>query len=70
MYFSGEGVTRDPARAASLYQQACDGGAVESCYNLGVLYENGAGVTRDLARAASLYQQACDGGLAQGCRKN
>ena len=36
-------VTRDLARAASLYQQACDGGAVEGCFNLGVMYDAGEG---------------------------
>ena len=63
----GEGVTRDIAHAANLFQQACDGGGASGCYTLGVMHENGEGVTRDLARAASLYEQACDGGVASGC---
>ena len=41
MYENGEGVTRDPARAASLYQQACDGGYAEACNDLGLMYRNG-----------------------------
>ncbi len=49
MYQSGEGATQDFAHAASLYEQACDGGEMRGCTNLG------------FARAASLYQQACDG---------
>jgi TPR repeat protein len=36
MYDKGEGVTRDLARAVSLYQQACDGGEALGCLNLGV----------------------------------
>jgi TonB family protein len=67
MYQNGEGVTQDLARTAGLFQQACDGGMVEGCYNLGVLYHSGEGVTQDLARAIILYQQGCDGGFAQGC---
>ena len=31
MYDTGEGVTQDLARAASLWQQACNGGLVEAC---------------------------------------
>ena len=55
MYQSGEGATQDFARAASLYEQACDGGEMRGCTNLG------------FARAASLYEQACDGGEVRGC---
>ena len=31
IYVNGQGVTRDVARALSLYQQACEGGLVEVC---------------------------------------
>jgi TPR repeat protein len=35
-------ITRDPARAAKLLQQACDrGGHVTSCHNLAVMYTHG-----------------------------
>ncbi len=66
-YESGEGVTRDLARAVSLYQQACDGGEAAGCSNLGALYESGEGVPQNSAHAATLFQQACDGGYAPGC---
>ena len=49
------------------YQQACKGGDMVSCTNLGVLYEQGTGVTKNAARAATLYQQACAGGEKAGC---
>ena len=50
-----------------VYQQACDGGDMLGCNELGVMYGTGEGVTQDLARAATLYQQACDGGEMWGC---
>ena len=50
-----------------VYQQACEGGEMRGCYNLGVMYRTGTGVTQDLARAVSLYQEACDGGELEGC---
>jgi TPR repeat protein len=31
MFASGEGVTKDPARAAELFQNACDGGDTQGC---------------------------------------
>ena len=64
-----QGVTQDHTRAVSLYQQACDGGHMSGCSNLGVMYETGEGVTQDLSRAASLYEQACDGGLVAACQE-
>ncbi len=51
------------------YQQACDGGDMLSCNDLGDMYSDGVGVTQDLARAATLYQQACDGGFVQVCSR-
>ncbi len=60
MYANGEGVTQDYARAASLYQQACDGGMATVCNNLGVMYLRGEGVTQDYTRAVSFFQKACD----------
>jgi TPR repeat protein len=30
---SGEGVAKDPARAAGLYDQACEGGDINGCSN-------------------------------------
>ena len=69
MYDAGDGVTQDLARAASLYQQACDGEDVLGCYSLGVMYYAGDVVTQDRARAASLFRQACDGGLVQACSR-
>ncbi|PYP66638.1 MAG: sel1 repeat family protein, partial [Gemmatimonadetes bacterium] len=49
-------VARDPARAAALYQTACDAGVLAACNRLGALYER-----QDAARAVALYRKACEG---------
>ena len=67
MYETGEGVTRNPSRAANLYQRACEGGELMGCTGLGLLYEAGIGVAQDAARAAGLFHVACEGGEKLGC---
>lgn len=67
MFETGQGVTRDLARAAELYGQACQLGDMEACTILGSMYHSGQGVARDMARAVSLHEQACDGGELTGC---
>ena len=49
------------------YREACEGGDMLGCNELGVLYGTGEGVTKDLEHAAILYQRACDGGEMWGC---
>jgi hypothetical protein len=51
-----------PESEAERLQQACDGGEMRGCYDLGIMYEDGDGVPQDSRRAAELYQQACNGG--------
>lgn len=53
--------------AATLHQQACNQGSVESCRDLGVMYEQGHGVGRNRVYALELYQKACAGGDQTGC---
>jgi membrane associated rhomboid family serine protease len=67
IYDIGRGVAVDDARAAGLYQRACDGGALSGCYNSGVMSEYGRGASRDVPRAIGLYQRTCDGGSEWGC---
>lgn len=62
---NGRGGPRDLPRARTLYQRACDGGELESCKNLGFLFDTN--VPPDRARAAALYQRACDGGVLEAC---
>ncbi|WP_313950572.1 transglycosylase SLT domain-containing protein [Accumulibacter sp.] len=61
----GEGVPKDPVRAAKLY---CDGarlGDPEAQFNLGWMYANGRGVERDDSRAAYFFKLAAKQGHAQ-----
>jgi len=56
----GRGVQEDQARAAQLYQKACDGGDAPGCGALGWMYTNGTGVEKDDAKAAELFQKGRD----------
>ncbi|SBT05564.1 Lytic transglycosylase catalytic [Candidatus Accumulibacter aalborgensis] len=61
----GEGVAKDPARAAKLY---CDGarlGDAEAQFSLGWMYANGRGIGRDDALAAYFFDLAAKQGHAQ-----
>jgi soluble lytic murein transglycosylase-like protein len=63
-YEYGEGVAKDPLRAAALYCEAARAGDAEAQYNLGWMYANGRGVAHDEAVAASLLALAAQGGHA------
>lgn len=62
-YYKGEGVNKDPTKAADLYRKACDGGVAKACYYLGNLHFSGDGVERDLTKVAALLKNACDGSV-------
>ncbi|MDR0578152.1 MAG: transglycosylase SLT domain-containing protein [Candidatus Accumulibacter sp.] len=57
-YEHGEGVLRDPRRAASLYCDAARYGDAESQFSLGWMYANGRGVERDDGVASAFFQLA------------
>jgi soluble lytic murein transglycosylase-like protein len=63
-YEHGEGVAKDPLRAAALYCEAARGGDAEAQYSLGWMYANGRGVARDDAVAATLLALAAAAGHA------
>ncbi|MDD3354487.1 transglycosylase SLT domain-containing protein [Zoogloea sp.] len=54
----GEGVPRDPSRAAELYCDAARLGNAEAMYSLGWMYANGRGVARDDSYAATFFEMA------------
>jgi TPR repeat protein len=72
MYYNGDGVTKDDAKAAEWYQKAADQGNAFAQYNLGMMYDKGEGVTRDAAKAAEWWKKAAAQGsdAAQECLKN
>jgi TPR repeat protein len=56
----GSGVPRDEARAAALYEKACDASDAFACAGLGRLVRLGrGGLARDPARARVLFEKAC-----------
>jgi len=67
-YENGEGVERDPAKAAELYCNAARLGDAESQFNLGWMYANGRGVERSDATAAFFFHAAAEQGLEQAVR--
>jgi TPR repeat protein len=46
-YYEGKGVTQDRAKAAQLFEQACDDASRLACVQAGELYEHGYGVVKD-----------------------
>jgi hypothetical protein len=53
--------------AKPLADQACAGGSMQGCYDLGRMYEAGVGAPPDPGQARPLYQKACAGGIEGAC---
>lgn len=64
-YEHGDGVPRDPVRAAQLYCRAARYGDAEAQYNLAWMLTNSRGIERDDAQAAHLFAAAAEQGLTQ-----
>lgn len=60
----GEGVRRDPDKAAELYCEASRAGSAEAMYSLGWMFANGRGVERNDEYAATLFEMAMAKGHA------
>lgn len=65
MAIDGNGMSRDPALAAKLFERAAAHGLVPAQYRIGNLYEKGIGVGRDFALASVWYQRAAENGNAR-----
>ncbi len=61
----GDGVPRDPVRAAELYCRAARYGDAESQYSLAWMKTNARGIERNEAEAAHLFAAAAEQGYAQ-----
>jgi len=57
----------DPAELAGPLDKKCNGGDLEACRSLAVMYAEGTGVSPDPPRATSLFRQACNGGNLPAC---
>lgn len=58
MYYNGDGVTKDDAKAAEWYRKSAEQGNAFSQYKLGAMYDKGEGVPKDAAKAAEWWQKA------------
>ncbi len=67
MVNQGSAAPRDPARAAQLFREACDGGSGPACHRLGTMLERGDAGPRDDAEARGRHERACSLGEPQGC---
>lgn len=71
-YYHGiNGASRNPIKAAFLFQKGCDLNDVNSCYQLGLWYVQGlGGMLKDSKIAADLMEKACEGiKIKQNCDK-
>lgn len=66
-YAFGQGVEKDEARAAALYDHACDMKDPSACVFAGQMNEFARGVAKNDAKAARFYESACDLRWAPGC---
>jgi serine/threonine-protein kinase len=64
----GQGLSADPAVAATWYQKASAAGSAEAAYKLGEMYEEGRGVDKNLTEAANHYTQAARRGVTPAMR--
>lgn len=64
-YEHGDGMPRDPVRAAQLYCRASRFGDAEAQYNLAWMLTNARGIERDDAQAAHLFAAAAEQGMTQ-----
>ena len=55
------------AKAAAIFEQACEKGFGLSYYNLAQIYEAGSGIATDESKALDLYVKACERGYAVVC---
>ncbi|MDH4286647.1 MAG: sel1 repeat family protein [Gallionella sp.] len=58
MYYNGDGVAKDDAKAAEWFQKAAEQGISFAQYKIGEMYDKGEGVPRDAAKAVEWWQKA------------
>ncbi|QKI90196.1 tetratricopeptide repeat protein [Thiomicrorhabdus xiamenensis] len=68
IYFKGQGVTKDPTKAAELVVKSCRLEDANGCYLSGMVYEQGVGVTQNLKIALQYYQKSCQKQHNKACQ--
>lgn len=64
MYYYGDGIRKNYAKAFSWYQKAAEAGNVDAQYNLGFMYEYEQGTELDFVQAVFWYRKAAKAGYA------
>jgi TPR repeat protein len=64
IYSAGDGVAKDPAKAASWYRRSAELGNASAMVFLGALYAQGSGVPKDMTEAAKWIRTAAEAGNA------
>lgn len=49
------------------FEQKCNGGKMQYCIELGILYYNGKGVKKNLEKSQKLFKKACKSRVSRGC---
>lgn len=65
MYYDGEVVAKDDAKAVEWFRKAAEQGNAEAQYNLGGAYLYGTGVVKDEAKAIDWFRKAAEQGLSK-----
>jgi len=66
MYYEGNNLPRDYARAAAWYRKAAEQGHAQAQVNLAVMYTEGEGVAASKVEALKWFRQAAEQGFAEG----
>lgn len=66
--WKGVGGDKDRARAAELYDKACQGGDGDRCFEWGQSLYYGSGVAKDQARARATFKAGCEHDQKRACR--
>ena len=68
MYYKGQGVEQDHAKAVKCYRLAAEEGNVKAQHNLGVAYHNGRGVAQNYKEAYIWHSIAAGNGLERSVK--
>jgi hypothetical protein len=63
LYARGEGLPKDPQKAADWYRKAAEQGVAAAQYNLGLMYANGEGVAQNTEEATKWFLRAAEQGV-------
>jgi TPR repeat protein len=66
-YDKGDGVPRDPARAAGYFERGCEASSSLACMIVGPMHLEGKGVPKDEARGIRDLELACDAAQGAAC---